>query len=115
MAPVRTRFVRIYPERATTEGLGLRLELTGCDVDGEFSSQRSCDLSRGFYVFLLPHPGSQQQNQLFRSVFPNLIPTSSHKTRLAKERRTPEKMRFIYSFINFFGQKKLANTFPPKV
>lgn len=36
MAPVRTRYVRIYPERATTEGLGLRLELTGCDLDGEF-------------------------------------------------------------------------------
>lgn len=36
MAPVRTRFVRIYPERATNEGLGLRLELTGCDLDGEF-------------------------------------------------------------------------------
>lgn len=36
MAPVRTRYVRIYPERATAEGLGLRLELTGCDLDGEF-------------------------------------------------------------------------------
>lgn len=36
MAPVRTRFVRIYPERATIEGLGLRLELTGCDLDGGF-------------------------------------------------------------------------------
>ncbi|XP_034559635.1 neuropilin-1a-like [Notolabrus celidotus] len=28
-----TRFVRIYPERATTEGLGLRLELLGCELD----------------------------------------------------------------------------------
>uniref|UniRef100_A0A674MZD6 Neuropilin 1 n=1 Tax=Takifugu rubripes TaxID=31033 RepID=A0A674MZD6_TAKRU len=36
VAPIRTRYVRIYPERATTEGLGLRLELTGCDLDGEF-------------------------------------------------------------------------------
>lgn len=36
VAPVRTRYVRIYPERATNEGLGLRLELTGCDLDGEF-------------------------------------------------------------------------------
>ncbi|XP_011615049.1 neuropilin-1a-like [Takifugu rubripes] len=33
VAPIRTRYVRIYPERATTEGLGLRLELTGCDLD----------------------------------------------------------------------------------
>lgn len=48
MAPVRTRFVRIYPERATTEGLGLRLELVGCDLDGEklsftsFGPQKCC-------------------------------------------------------------------------
>lgn len=34
VAAVRTRFVRIYPDRATAEGLGLRLELTGCDLDG---------------------------------------------------------------------------------
>ncbi|XP_029309020.1 neuropilin-1a-like isoform X2 [Cottoperca gobio] len=31
--PLLTRFVRIYPERATTEGLGLRLELLGCELD----------------------------------------------------------------------------------
>lgn len=30
-----TRFIRIYPEKATTEGVGLRLELLGCDLDGE--------------------------------------------------------------------------------
>lgn len=46
VAPVRTRFVRIYPERATTEGLGLRLELTGCDLDGESGHVTS----RGFHV-----------------------------------------------------------------
>lgn len=34
-----TRFVRIYPEKATTEGLGLRLELLGCDLDGEHQLQ----------------------------------------------------------------------------
>uniref|UniRef100_A0A1A8IDN8 Neuropilin n=1 Tax=Nothobranchius kuhntae TaxID=321403 RepID=A0A1A8IDN8_NOTKU len=28
-----TRFVRIYPERATIEGVGLRLELLGCELD----------------------------------------------------------------------------------
>ncbi|XP_061549475.1 neuropilin-1a-like isoform X4 [Phycodurus eques] len=28
-----TRFVRIYPERATMEGVGLRLELLGCELD----------------------------------------------------------------------------------
>ncbi|XP_050925757.1 neuropilin-1a isoform X2 [Lates calcarifer] len=31
--PLLTRFVRIYPERATTEGVGLRLELLGCELD----------------------------------------------------------------------------------
>uniref|UniRef100_A0A8C6M041 Neuropilin n=1 Tax=Nothobranchius furzeri TaxID=105023 RepID=A0A8C6M041_NOTFU len=30
-----TRFVRIYPERATIEGVGLRLELLGCELDGD--------------------------------------------------------------------------------
>lgn len=39
MPAVRTRLVRIYPERATAEGLGLRLELTGCDLDGGFPRQ----------------------------------------------------------------------------
>uniref|UniRef100_A0AAQ5YLT8 Neuropilin n=1 Tax=Amphiprion ocellaris TaxID=80972 RepID=A0AAQ5YLT8_AMPOC len=33
--PLLTRFIRIYPERATNEGLGLRLELLGCELDGE--------------------------------------------------------------------------------
>ncbi|XP_060939720.1 neuropilin-1a-like [Limanda limanda] len=33
MGPFLTRFVRIYPERATTEGLGLRLELLGCELE----------------------------------------------------------------------------------
>uniref|UniRef100_A0A3P9HV78 Neuropilin n=1 Tax=Oryzias latipes TaxID=8090 RepID=A0A3P9HV78_ORYLA len=32
---LRTRFVRIYPERATTEGIGLRLELLGCELEGD--------------------------------------------------------------------------------
>ncbi|XP_046883412.1 neuropilin-1a isoform X1 [Hypomesus transpacificus] len=32
LGPLRSRFVRVYPERATTEGLGLRLELLGCDI-----------------------------------------------------------------------------------
>ncbi|TKS79386.1 Neuropilin-1a [Collichthys lucidus] len=31
--PLLTRFIRIYPERATNEGLGLRLELLGCELD----------------------------------------------------------------------------------
>uniref|UniRef100_A0A3B3I127 Neuropilin n=2 Tax=Oryzias latipes TaxID=8090 RepID=A0A3B3I127_ORYLA len=30
---LRTRFVRIYPERATAEGIGLRLELLGCELE----------------------------------------------------------------------------------
>ncbi|XP_056277312.1 neuropilin-1a-like isoform X2 [Pseudoliparis swirei] len=33
MGPLLTRYVRIYPERATIEGLGLRLELLGCELD----------------------------------------------------------------------------------
>ncbi|XP_044074894.1 neuropilin-1a-like isoform X2 [Siniperca chuatsi] len=33
LGPLLTRFVRIYPERATNEGLGLRLELLGCELD----------------------------------------------------------------------------------
>ncbi|XP_078143764.1 neuropilin-1a-like [Centroberyx gerrardi] len=33
VGPLLTRFVRIYPERATNEGLGLRLELLGCELE----------------------------------------------------------------------------------
>lgn len=36
LGPILTRFIRIYPERATTEGLGLRLELLGCELDGMY-------------------------------------------------------------------------------
>ncbi|KAJ3595699.1 hypothetical protein NHX12_005002, partial [Muraenolepis orangiensis] len=32
-APLQARYVRLYPEKATPEGLGLRLELLGCDLD----------------------------------------------------------------------------------
>uniref|UniRef100_A0A5F9C5Y0 Neuropilin 1 n=1 Tax=Oryctolagus cuniculus TaxID=9986 RepID=A0A5F9C5Y0_RABIT len=32
--PVSTRFIRIYPERATHGGLGLRMELLGCELEG---------------------------------------------------------------------------------
>ena len=35
VGPLLTRFVRIYPERATAEGVGLRLELLGCELEGE--------------------------------------------------------------------------------
>uniref|UniRef100_A0A672ZPQ6 Neuropilin 1 n=1 Tax=Sphaeramia orbicularis TaxID=375764 RepID=A0A672ZPQ6_9TELE len=38
VGPVLTRFVRIYPERATMEGVGLRLELLGCELDGKSCS-----------------------------------------------------------------------------
>ncbi|XP_029970069.1 neuropilin-1a-like [Salarias fasciatus] len=33
VGPLLTRFVRIFPERATTEGVGLRLEILGCELD----------------------------------------------------------------------------------
>ncbi|XP_077381063.1 neuropilin-1a-like isoform X1 [Festucalex cinctus] len=33
VGPLLTRFIRIYPERATMEGVGLRLELLGCELD----------------------------------------------------------------------------------
>lgn len=35
MEPLLTRFLRVYPERATTAGMGLRLELLGCQIEGE--------------------------------------------------------------------------------
>lgn len=34
MEPLLTRFIRIYPERATPAGMGLRLELLGCEIEG---------------------------------------------------------------------------------
>lgn len=32
LGPVLTRFIRVYPEKATAEGVGLRLEVLGCEV-----------------------------------------------------------------------------------
>ncbi|KAM4705185.1 neuropilin-1 [Rhinophrynus dorsalis] len=32
-APISTRFIRVIPERASTTGLGLRLELLGCEME----------------------------------------------------------------------------------
>lgn len=37
--PLSTRFIRIYPERATHGGLGLRMELLGCEVEGNYNFQ----------------------------------------------------------------------------
>lgn len=37
--PLSTRFIRIYPERATHGGLGLRMELLGCELEGNYNSQ----------------------------------------------------------------------------
>lgn len=34
-----TRFIRIYPERATPAGMGLRLELLGCEIEGKLEPQ----------------------------------------------------------------------------
>ncbi|XP_036377289.1 neuropilin-1a isoform X1 [Megalops cyprinoides] len=33
LEPLLTRFVRIYPERATPAGMGLRMELLGCEIE----------------------------------------------------------------------------------
>ncbi|KAJ8278049.1 hypothetical protein GJAV_G00083270 [Gymnothorax javanicus] len=33
LEPLLTRFLRVYPERATTAGMGLRLELLGCQLE----------------------------------------------------------------------------------
>lgn len=37
--PLLTRFIRIYPERATPAGMGLRLELLGCEIEGKLEPQ----------------------------------------------------------------------------
>uniref|UniRef100_A0A8K9V4C0 Neuropilin n=1 Tax=Oncorhynchus mykiss TaxID=8022 RepID=A0A8K9V4C0_ONCMY len=32
--PLLTRYIRVYPERSTPAGMGLRLELLGCEIEG---------------------------------------------------------------------------------
>lgn len=32
--PITTRIIRVFPERATHGGLGLRMELLGCEIEG---------------------------------------------------------------------------------
>uniref|UniRef100_A0A672M006 Neuropilin 1a n=1 Tax=Sinocyclocheilus grahami TaxID=75366 RepID=A0A672M006_SINGR len=36
--PILTRFVRVYPDRATPAGMGLRLELLGCETEGKLKT-----------------------------------------------------------------------------
>lgn len=110
VAAVRTRFVRIYPERATAEGLGLRLELTGCDLDGECTSRAALRLAASSSRHL-----STAKQAVSARAFPGLVPACSHKHSRAEERRTHEEIRFIYSFMYFFCQQELAKTFPHKV
>ncbi|KAK6492242.1 neuropilin-1a isoform X1 [Huso huso] len=35
--PLLTRFIRVYPERAASSGLGLRIELLGCEIEAPTS------------------------------------------------------------------------------
>lgn len=42
--PLLTRFIRIYPERATPAGMGLRLELLGCEIEGIKAVCNDCSL-----------------------------------------------------------------------
>lgn len=44
--PLLTRYVRVYPERATPAGLGLRLELLGCETEGREEGPSSSRCSR---------------------------------------------------------------------
>ncbi|KAM3822638.1 neuropilin-1 isoform 2-T2 [Vipera latastei] len=41
--PLTTRFIRVYPERATHAGLGLRLELLGCEIEVPTSVPTTAD------------------------------------------------------------------------
>lgn len=35
LEPLMMRFLRVYPERGSQDGMGLRLEVLGCDPQGE--------------------------------------------------------------------------------
>lgn len=43
--PLLTRFIRIYPERATPAGMGLRVELLGCEIKGKKSQLKFTSFS----------------------------------------------------------------------
>ena len=34
LEPLLTRYIRVYPERAAPAGMGLRLEILGCEIEG---------------------------------------------------------------------------------
>nr|XP_033787398.1 neuropilin-1 isoform X1 [Geotrypetes seraphini]XP_033787399.1 neuropilin-1 isoform X1 [Geotrypetes seraphini]XP_033787400.1 neuropilin-1 isoform X1 [Geotrypetes seraphini]XP_033787401.1 neuropilin-1 isoform X1 [Geotrypetes seraphini] len=42
-APLTTRFIRVIPERATPTGLGLRMELLGCEIEAPTSIPTTSD------------------------------------------------------------------------
>uniref|UniRef100_A0A8C8I6J4 Neuropilin n=1 Tax=Oncorhynchus tshawytscha TaxID=74940 RepID=A0A8C8I6J4_ONCTS len=43
--PLLTRYVRVYPERSTPAGMGLRLELLGCEIEGRPQMESHTHLS----------------------------------------------------------------------
>ncbi|KAM8967772.1 neuropilin-1 [Pelodytes ibericus] len=46
-APIATRFIRVIPERASTSGLGLRLELLGCEMEVPTSIPTTPEINTG--------------------------------------------------------------------
>uniref|UniRef100_A0A8C7KI59 Neuropilin n=1 Tax=Oncorhynchus kisutch TaxID=8019 RepID=A0A8C7KI59_ONCKI len=46
--PLLTRYIRVYPERSTPAGMGLRLELLGCEIEDDCDDdQASCHSGTG--------------------------------------------------------------------
>lgn len=63
--PLVTRYIRIYPERATPAGLGLRLELLGCEIEGAKTSNNVLKSAEfGDKI----HPGCKENTE-FRNTF----------------------------------------------
>lgn len=55
LEPILTRFVRVYPDRATPLGMGLRLEFLGCEFKGR--SKPHTHILNCVYTVFLFHNG----------------------------------------------------------
>uniref|UniRef100_A0A674BLB2 Neuropilin n=1 Tax=Salmo trutta TaxID=8032 RepID=A0A674BLB2_SALTR len=94
LGPLLTRFLRVYPERATPEGLGLRLELLGCEIQGEIvqTSHTHTVWLNNDTCLLLPSKGGPGN-----FIYMQLAAETERKEKEAKEERMEERVARLAS------------------
>lgn len=95
MEPLLTRFIRIYPDRSPPAGMGLRLELLGCEVEGKqeehaIISQMFGSLWSLYFLFWRKTfiIGEKPLNQYECQNIKKKLQSSNHKVLIQAQNRT---------------------------